>query len=66
MEREWIRIEDALPEDGERVIISTDMGFVGEAYRNQKGEWFRAGIGMTKLLLGKTVAWMPLPEQMKR
>ncbi len=59
----WYSARKALPEPGERVIV-TDGAFVGEAYMSQGGAWLRYGVEMVDRKLGifPPVAWMPLPE----
>ncbi len=59
----WYSARKALPEPGERVIM-TDGAFIGEAYMSQGGAWLRYGVEMVDRKLGifPPVAWMPLPE----
>ena len=59
---EWVRVEDAVPDPGERVL-ATDGIFVGEAYRSSANSWFRhTGFPWRDGVTGRTVRfWMPLP-----
>ena len=53
---EWVSVEDAAPDPGERVL-ATDGIFVGEAYMAINGAWMRHD-GFP----WKVDAWIPLPE----
>lgn len=59
----WYSARKALPEPGERVIV-TDGAFVGEAYMSRRGVWLRYGVRIVdeKFGISAPVAWMPLPE----
>ena len=58
---EWVRVEERLPEPGERVL-ATDCGFVGEFYINQRGKWQRYNVNCSELLMALDILyWMPLP-----
>ncbi len=59
---EWVSVEDAAPDPGERVL-ATDGIFVGEAYRSSANSWFRhTGFPWRDGVTGRTVRfWMPLP-----
>ena len=59
---EWVGVEDAVPDPGERVL-ATDGIFVGEAYRSSANSWFRhTGFPWRDGVTGRTVRfWMPLP-----
>ena len=59
---EWVSVEDAVPDPGERVL-ATDGIFVGEAYRSSANSWFRyTGFPWRDGVTGRTVRfWMPLP-----
>ena len=64
---EWVSVEDAVPDPGERVL-ATDGIFVGEAYRTSADSWHRhTGFPWRDGVTGRTVKyWMPLPAQPKR
>ena len=59
---EWVSVEDAVPDPGERVL-ATDGIFVGEAYRSSANSWFRyTGFPWRDGVTGRTVRfWMPMP-----
>ena len=59
---EWVSVEDATPDPGERVL-ATDGIFVGEAYRTSANSWFRhTGFPWRDGVTGRTVRfWMPMP-----
>lgn len=58
---EWVRVEERLPEPGERVL-ATDCGFVGEFYINKRGKWQRYNVNCSELLMALDILyWMPLP-----
>ena len=59
---EWVSVEDAVPDPGERVL-ATDGIFVGEAYRTSADSWHRhTGFPWRDGVTGRTVKyWMPLP-----
>lgn len=59
---EWVSVEDAAPDPGERVL-ATDGIFVGEAYRSSANSWFRhTGFLWRDGVTGRTVRfWMSLP-----
>ena len=59
---EWVSVEDAVPDPGERVL-ATDGIFVGEAYRTSANSWFRhAGFPWRDGVTGRTVRfWTPMP-----
>ena len=62
----WYNARRALPDPGERVIV-TDGVFVGEAYLSKGGIWLRYGMEMVDRRTGifPPVAWMPLPVFLK-
>ena len=64
---EWVSVEDAVPDPGERVL-ATDGIFVGEAYRTSANSWFRhTGFPWRDGVTGRTVRfWMPLPAPPKK
>ena len=59
---EWVSVEDAAPDPGERVL-ATDGIFVGEAYRSSANSWFRhTGFPWRDGVTGRTARfWMSLP-----
>lgn len=59
---EWLSVEDAVPDPGERVL-ATDGIFVGEAYRTSADSWHRhTGFPWRDGVTGRTVKyWMLLP-----
>lgn len=58
---EWVRVEERLPEPGERVL-ATDCGFVGEFYITKRGKWQRYNVNCFELLMALDILyWMPLP-----
>ena len=59
---EWVSVEDAVPDSGERVL-ATDGIFVGEAYRTSADSWHRhTGFPWRDGVTGRTVKyWMLLP-----
>ena len=59
---EWVAVEDAVPDPGERVL-ATDGIFVGEAYRTSADSWHRhTGFPWRDGVTGRTVKyWMLLP-----
>ena len=59
---EWVRVEDDVPDPGERVL-ATDGIFVGEAYRTSADSWHRhTGFPWRDGVTGRTVKyWMLLP-----
>ena len=59
---EWVSVEDAVPDPGERVL-ATDGIFVGEAYRTSADSWHRhTGFPWRDGVTGRTVKyWMLLP-----
>ena len=63
----WIKIKKLgdMPKDGQRVIIATRNGFVGEAaFRYATQAFEHSCLGATQLdeYKGKVTHWMPLPE----
>ena len=52
---EWVSVEDAVPDPGERVLAANG-NFVGEAYMASNGAWMRHD-GFP----WKVDAWMPMP-----
>ena len=64
---EWVSVEDAAPDPGERVL-ATDGIFVGEAYRSSANSWFRnTGFPWRDGVTGRTVRfWMPMPSSPDR
>jgi hypothetical protein len=61
----WIPISKELPNNGMRVIVCLEGGFVCESYR--KGEkWERYKNGSFEELMGQYVTyWQPLPSPPK-
>lgn len=58
---EWVSVEDAVPDPGERVL-ATDGTFVGEAYRTSANTWYRhTGFPWRDCLQSIVTLWMPLP-----
>ena len=59
---EWVSVEDAVPDPGERVL-ATDGIFVDEAYRTSADSWHRhTGFPWRDGVTGRTVKyWMLLP-----
>ena len=64
---EWVSVEDAVPDPGERVL-ATDGIFVGEAYRTSADSWHRhTGFPWRDGVTGRTVKyWMLLPAPPKK
>lgn len=58
-ERKWIPVIEALPEVGQRVLI-THKGGVSFGWHN--GRYFERGAPTYHRKLETVVAWMPLPE----
>ena len=54
---EWVRVEERLPEPGERVLAANGS-FVGEAYMASNGAWMRHD-GFP----WQVDAWMPMPDR---
>lgn len=52
----WISVEERLPEQGERVLVSNG-GFICESYLSQSGKWQRGGVDMFFMT---PTHWMPL------
>lgn len=62
---EWVSVEDAVPDPGERVL-ATDGIFVGEAYRTSANSWYRnTGFPWRDCLQSVVTHWMPLPKSPK-
>ena len=59
--RQWISIEDKLPEKGERVLI-TNGAFVCESFLANNDKWQRGG---TDLFFMQPTHWQPMPEPPK-
>ena len=61
-QNEWVSVEDAVPDPGERVL-ATDGIFAGEAYRTSADSWHRhTGFPWRDGVTGRTVKyWMLLP-----
>ena len=57
----WIKVEDRLPNPGERVLVAIE-NWVGEAYITKEGEWKRYDMIKFEDWMGKVVAWMQMPE----
>ena len=58
VERQWIRVSERLPEDGQNVIACfTGGGEVGEATFDERDGWFYNEHGAWG-----ASHWMPLPE----
>ena len=57
----WIKVEDRLPEPGERVLVAVD-GFVCEAFLKVTGQWERYRYINFESYMGKVEAWMPMPK----
>lgn len=58
---EWVSVENAVPDPGERVL-ATDGTFVGEAYRTSANTWYRhTGFPWRDCLQSIVTLWMPLP-----
>ena len=57
----WISVEERLPEQGERVLVSNG-GFICESYLSQSGKWQRGGVDMFFMT---PTHWMPLPAPPK-
>jgi len=55
----WIPVEERLPEEFERVLVTGQYGDVHTAYRDAEG-WHLAINGL--LYAHRLLAWMPLPE----
>ena len=55
----WIPVTEALPEDGERVLI-THKGGVSFGWHN--GSYWERGAPTNHRPLETVIAWMPLPE----
>ena len=60
---EWVSVENAVPEPGERVLASDGI-FVGEAYRTSANSWYRhTGCPWRDGVTGRTVRyWMYMPN----
>lgn len=54
---EWIGVKDRLPEQGIRVLVSSNK-FVGEAFLTNINVWYRY-VGLPLL---DVTHWMPMPE----
>ena len=54
---EWVRVEERLPEPGERVLAANGS-FVGEAYLASNGTWMRHD-GFP----WEVDCWMPMPDR---
>lgn len=59
----WIKVEDRLPEYGERVLTMTDYGGFDVCYLSYSGS-FRNSM-RPEHTNGSTTHWMPLPEPPK-
>ncbi len=59
--RQWISVEDRLPEKGERVLI-TNGAFVCESFLANNDKWQRGG---TDLFFMQPTHWQPMPEPPK-
>lgn len=59
--RQWISIEDKLPEKGERVLI-TNGAFVCESFLANNDKWQRGG---TDLFFMQPTHWQSMPEPPK-
>lgn len=57
----WVSVEERLPEQGERVLVSNG-GFICESYLSQSGKWQRGGVDMFFMT---PTHWMPLPKPPK-
>ena len=58
----WIKVENRLPDVGERVIFSTE-GFVGEGYISSDKNWYRINTPYNvEDVLGRVLAWCDMPE----
>ena len=58
-EQRWIPVAEALPEDGEKVLI-THKGGVSFGWYN--GRYWERGAPTNHRPLQTVIAWMPLPE----
>ena len=56
-QNEWVRVEDAVPDPGVRVLAANGS-FVGEAYMASNGAWMRHD-GFP----WEVDAWMPMPDR---
>lgn len=56
----WIRIEDDPPKPGKDVIVHTAQGYVGEAWMDKDGRWYRSNYG-EDFALKRITHWMPKP-----
>lgn len=63
LSNEWVSVENAVPEPGERVLASDGI-FVGEAYRTSANSWYRhTGFPWRDGVTGRTVRyWMYMPN----
>lgn len=63
MKSSWIDINEQAPELGERIIVATKNGYVGECCISENGNLYRYdGRNLFKSIFGEIVAWMPMPE----
>lgn len=56
--RDWINVEDGLPEQGRDVLVVIDRIFDGRKIEISK----RLGNGKWEALYGAVLYWMPLPK----
>lgn len=58
----WIDVNMKMPPKGERVLFCVSGGFVGEGYTDYDNVWHRMTGYRIDEVLGRVVAWMPMPE----
>lgn len=60
----WTKIEDGPPKPLQDVIVHTAFGYVGEAWMDKDGRWYRSNYG-EDLALKRITHWMPKPQPPK-
>lgn len=60
----WTKVDDRPPKPLEDVIVHTAQGYVGEAWMDKDGRWYRSNYG-EDFALKRITHWMPKPNPPK-
>lgn len=63
LEKQWIRVEDGLPEKSQAVLAYVPYYGVKQYYFNQNGKWFHPNKYTPVSKYRMLTHWMPLPDE---